>query len=299
FTPGVVTGFNIGVRELVAEGDKVLVQPPVYPPFYKVLEKNNRLANSNPLKYDGEKFVMDFEHLENNIDNTKLMMLCHHHNPVGRVWTKEELTRLGDICIENDITIISDEIHCDLTLKDVKHTPTASLSKELEQRTITLMAPSKTFNIAGLATSVAIIPNEELRKIYEDAIEAMKIDSTTIFGALALETAYNHGETWLEEVMDYIEDNIDYTIDYINKNIPEVKVDKPEGTYLLWLDFRNLKKTADEVNDALINIGRVALNDGRPYGEGGNGFFRLNIACPRSILRDGLGRIEKAVKSLM
>ena len=173
FIPGVVMGLNIGVRELVKEGENVLVQPPVYPPFFRVLDNNNRVANSNPLKHNGVKFVMDYEDLERRAPGTKLMMLCNPQNPVGRVWTKEELTRLGDICIKNDITIISDEIHCDFTLKGFKHTPMASISKELEQRTITLMAPSKTFNIAGLVTSVAIIPNEELRNIYQRAIEVL------------------------------------------------------------------------------------------------------------------------------
>ncbi|NMB08937.1 MAG: pyridoxal phosphate-dependent aminotransferase [Tissierellia bacterium] len=299
FTPGVVMGLNIGVRELVEEGEKVLVQSPVYPPFYRVVNNNKRIVNNVPLIHNGEKFVMDYENLEKKIDDdTKLMMLCSPHNPVGRVWTKEELIKLGDICINNNIIIISDEIHCDLTLKGHKHIPLASISKELEERTITLMAPSKTFNIAGLHTSVAIIPNENLRNKYSRAIEIMEIGNISIFGALALETAYNHGGQWLKEVMEYIESNIDFAIDYINKNIPEIKVHKPEGTYLLWLDFRSLNKSSDEISEALIKNGKVYLNDGRPYGPGGEGYFRLNIACPRAILEDGLNRIEKAVKSL-
>ncbi|HLS53004.1 MAG TPA: MalY/PatB family protein [Tissierellaceae bacterium] len=298
FTPGVVMGFNIGVRELVDKGDKVLVQPPVYPPFYRVLDNNGRVPLENPLKHDGERYVMDFEDLEEKAADSSLIMLCNPHNPVGRVWTREELDRLGQICVENDITIISDEIHCDFTLKGVEHTPMASLSKELEQQTITLMAPSKTFNIAGLTTSVAIIPNEELREKYTKALEVMEVGNPTIFGALALETAYKHGEEWLDEVMVYVEDNIDYAIQYIKENIPEIKVDRPDGTYLLWLDFRSLNKSNDEIEKALIEEGKVALNDGRPYGTGGDGFFRLNIGCPRSILKDGLQRIEKAVKGM-
>src|SRR5690625_1659926 len=298
FTPGVVMGFNIGVRELVDKGDKVLVQPPVYPPFYRVLDNNGRVPLENPLKHDGERYVMDFEDLEEKAADSSLIMLCNPHNPVCRVWTREELDRLGQICVENDITIISDEIHCDFTLKGVEHTPMASLSKELEQQTITLMAPSKTFNIAGLTTSVAIIPNEELREKYTKALEAMEVGNPTIFGALALETAYKHGEEWLDEVMVYVEDNIDYAIQYIKENIPEIKVDRPDGTYLLWLDFRSLNKSNDEIEKALIEEGKVALNDGRPYGTGGDGFFRLNIGCPRSILKDGLQRIEKAVKGM-
>lgn len=297
--PGVVMGLNIGVRELVGEGENVLVQSPVYPPFYRVVNNNKRVVNNVPLIHNGEKFVMDYENLERKIDgDTKLMMLCSPHNPVGRVWAEEELIKLGDICRKNDITIISDEIHCDLTLKGYKHIPLASLSKELEQRTITLMAPSKTFNIAGLNTSVAIIPNENLRYKYNRAIEIMEIGNISIFGALGLEVAYNHGGQWLKEVMEYIEDNINFATEYINKNISEIKVVRPEATYLLWLDFRALNKSPDEINDALIKVGKVFLNDGRPYGIGGEGFFRLNIACPRTILEDGLNRIEKVVKCL-
>jgi len=299
FTPGVVVGLNIAIRELVKEGEKVLVQPPVYPPFYRVLEKNGRIASHNPLTYNGEKFVIDYDGLESTIDKeTKMLMLCNPHNPVGRVWSKEELTKLGDICLKNDITIVSDEIHCDLTLKGYNHIPLASLSTELEQNTITLMAPSKTFNIAGLVTAIAIIPNTELRNIYTKAIEDMEIDNDSIFGTLGLEVSYNHGGQWLEEVMVYIEDNIDYAIDYIKKNIPEIKVDRPEGTYLLWLDFRSLKKSQKLINESLIKTGKILLSDGSSYGENGNGFFRLNIAYPRAMLRDGLKRIEKTIKNL-
>ena len=299
FTPGVVMGLNLGVRELVKEGEKVLIQSPVYPPFYRVIENNNRIVNLNPLKDTGEKFVMDYEDLEQKIDkDTKLMMICNPHNPVGRVWTREELIRLGDICIKNEIVIISDEIHSDFILKGHTHVPLASISKELEERTITLMAPSKTFNIAGLATSVAIIPNEELRHAYEKAIEVMEIGNTTIFGNVGFEAAYNHGEEWLDELLIYIEDNIDYAMEYINRNIPEIKVYRPDGTYLLWLNFRGLNKSPEEINEALIKIGKVGLNEGSPYGKEGEGFFRLNIGCARSILEEGLRRIEKAVKSL-
>lgn len=299
FTPGVVMGLNLGARELVDKGEKVLIQPPVYPPFYRVMENNKRLVNENPLVDNGERFVMDYEDLEKKIDkDTRLAMLCNPHNPVGRVWTREELKRFGDICIEKDLTIISDEIHGDFVYKGHKHIPLASISKELEDRTITLMAPSKTFNIAGLATAVAIIPNKELRATYEKAIETMEIGSTSVFGAVGFEAAYNHGEEWLDQLLVYLEDNIDYTLDFIKNEIPEIKAYKPDGTYLVWLDFRSLGRSADEISDALINTGKIGLNDGRPYGKGGEGFFRINIGCPRPILEEGLERIKKAVKSL-
>lgn len=299
FIPGVIPGISLGIRELTKEGEKVLIQPPVYPPFYEVINNNNRIVNKNPLKEYGEKFVIDYEDLKNKIDEkTKLMILCNPHNPVGRVWSKDELEKLEEILVKKDLTIICDEIHSDFILKGYKHISLATISKELEQRTITLMAPSKTFNIPGLATAFAIIPNNTIRQKYQQAIKALRIDSITVFGALGLETAYYKGEKWLEELIKYIEDNINYTLSYINNNISEIKAYRPEGTYLVWLDFRKLNKTADEIYTALIEIGKVALNDGRQYGEEGEGFFRLNVGCPRPTLEEGLSRIEKTVKSL-
>ncbi len=299
FTPGVIVGLNIAIKEIGEEGDNVLVQTPVYPPFFRVIENHKRELRVNPIKFDGEKFLIDFEDLEEKIDNrSKLMMLCNPHNPVGRAWTREELNRLGEICIKNDIKIISDEIHADLTLEGVKHTPIASISEELANRTITLLSPSKTFNIAGLFTSIAIVPNKELRETFKKSLEKMEIGHVSIFGSLALEAAYSEGGEWLNEALIYIEDNIDFAIEYIQKHIPQIKVSKPDATYLLWLDFRSLGKTADEVKEALLNVGKIILNDGRPYGQGGEGYFRLNIGCPRSRVEDGLKRIKKAVESL-
>ncbi len=299
FTPGVVAALNIGIKNGGKEGDNVLVQSPVYPPFYRIVENNKRKAKINPIKFNGEKFVMDFEDLESKIDSkTKTLMLCNPHNPLGRSWTREELIRLGEICIENDITIMSDEIHGDLTLKGIKHTPIASISTELANRTITFMSPSKSFNIAGLFTSLAIIPNKKLRDRFQQTIEEMEIGHVHLFGALGLERAYSQGEEWLKQVLLYIEDNIDFSIDYIEKNIPEIKVIKPEATYLLWLNFSGLKKDPEEINQALLDIGKIILNDGRPYGIGGEGYFRLNVGCPRTIVEEGLDRIKKTVASL-
>lgn len=299
FTPGVIVGLNIGIKEIGEEGDNVVVQTPVYPPFFRVVENYHRELRINPIKFDGEKFVMDFEDLEEKIDDkTKVMMLCNPHNPVGRAWTKDELTHVGEICTKNDMTIISDEIHADLTLRGTKHIPIASLSEELANRTITLMSPSKTFNIAGLFTSISIVPNKELREKFTSSLEKMEIGHVSIFGSIGLQAAYSKGETWLNEALLYMEDNIDFVIEYINKNIPEIKIVKPEATYLLWLDFRGLNKTPDEINESLLNVGKIILNDGRPYGEGGEGYFRLNVGCPRSIVEDGLDRIKKSIEAL-
>lgn len=298
FTPGVVNGLALANIALVGKGQKVIIQPPVYPPFYRVIENNGGIVSSNPLVYKDGKFVMNYDELESIIDpDSKLLMLCNPHNPVGRVWSKEELERVGSICLKNNIVIVSDEIHCDLSFKGNKYTPMASLSKELEQNTITLMSPSKTFNIAGVFTSVAIIPNEAIRNKVNKIIEKTEIDGVNIFGVLGFEEAYNNGGEWLEQAMEYIEANADYAVDFIRKNIPEIKLDKPEGTYLLWLNFKSLNKSNDEILSALINEGKVLLNDGRTFGNEGNGYFRLNIGCPRMVLEDGLNRIEKAVKS--
>lgn len=299
FTPGVIVGLNIAIKEIGEEGDNVVVQTPVYPPFFRVVENHKRELRVNPIKFDGEKFLIDFEDLEEKIDKkSKVIMLCNPHNPVGRAWSGEELNRLGEICIKNDMKIISDEIHADLTLEGVKHIPIASISEELANRTITLLSPSKTFNIAGLFTSIAIVPNKELRDVFTKSLEKMEIGHVSIFGSLALEAAYSKGEDWLNQALIYMEDNIDFAIDYIRKEIPQVKVSKPDATYLLWLDFRNLGKTADQVNQALLDVGKIILNDGRPYGQGGEGYFRLNIGSSRSRVEDGLERIKRAVESL-
>lgn len=299
FTPGVVMGLNIGVMKLTNPGDKVIIQTPVYPPFKNVIVNKDRIAIESSLIDDGNKYIMDIENIKNNIDEkTKLLMLCSPHNPVGRVWTKDELLEIGNLCMENNIPIISDEIHADFIFKDHKHHVLASLSEELEQNTVTLLAPSKTFNIAGLGTSVAIIPNEEIRNKYNEAIEYMGVGSSDVFGVVGLTKAYNYGQEWLEELLVYLEDNANFAVEYINKNIPEISVKKPDGTYLLWLDFGKIDKTADEINDCLINDAKIRLNDGRPYGKEADKFFRLNIGTQRSRLEEGLKRIKFAVDKL-
>lgn len=297
FIPGIVPGISVATRELTEEGDEVLIQPPVYHPFYRVAKNNNRTILENQLKYDGKRYTMDIEDLKKKItDKTKLAVLCSPHNPVGRVWRKEELEEFGKICVENDIIIVSDEIHSDLIYKEYSHIPMATVSEEIAMNTITLMAPSKTFNIPGLFASVAIIPNPEIREKYTKALELMEITHANTFSVAGFEAAYNHGKQWLEEALKYVEENADFTVKYINENIKGVKVYKPEGTYLLWLDFRELGKTQEEINDLLINKGKIMLNNGEMFGAGGEGFFRLNIGCPRATLEEGLKRIKKAVE---
>lgn len=299
FTPGVVSGLSISVNAFSKEGDKVIIQPPVYPPFYSVIENNNRIVEENSLKNNGNRYEIDITDLENKIDEkTKMVIICNPHNPVGRVWQREELETFGNLCIKNNIIMVSDDIHCDLAFKGHKYTPLASISDEFANNTITFMAPSKTFNIAGLFASVAIIPNEDLRKLYNGIIENIGIGHTNGLSIVGFEAAYKYGSSWFSEVLKYIEDNADFAVDYISKNIPEVKVYKPEGTFLMWLDFSSLGKTSEEIDKLLINKGKVQLNDGTTFGIGGEGFFRLNIGCPRKVLEDGLKRIRKAVQQV-
>lgn len=298
FTPGVVAGFNYGIKALTNKSQEVVIQPPVYPPFFNVVRNINRTVVENPLIFDNGRYTIDYSELDKKLKTSNLLLFCSPHNPVGRVWTENELERLKDIIIKNNAYIISDEIHCDLAYKDNKHTMIASLSEEIEQRSITLIAPSKTFNLAGLFTSVAIIPNEEIREDVSKIIDKISIDHMNIFGLLALETAYSKGHDWLNQLLDYIESNADYAVDYIENNIKDIRVKKPEGTFLLWLDCRKLGLNHDELHKHMIEEGKILLNDGFTFGTEGDGFLRLNIGCPRETLIEGLKRIEKAVKSL-
>ena len=298
FTPGVVAGFNIGIRALTKESEAVIIQPPVYPPFARVINSSNRKLVTNPLVNIDGKYRIDFDDLEEKIKTAKTLLFCSPHNPVGRVWNEEELNKVAKLAIENKAVIISDEIHSDLTFNGVKHTMIASLSKEMAMNSITLIAPSKTFNIAGLFTSVAIIPNDDIRERVNKEIELMEIDHVSIFGAVGLEAAYNHGAQWLEELKIYLEGNTDYVIEYIEKNIPKIKVNKPDGTYLLWLDCRELGLDQNALNDLMIKKGKVLLNDGSTFGIEGEGFLRLNIGCSRATVMEAMKRIEKAVNSI-
>lgn len=297
FVPGVVPGISVATNEFTDQGDEILIQPPVYHPFYRVAENNNRVIVENQLKYKDEKYEMDFEDMKERItEKTKMVVLCSPHNPVGRIWDKDELEEFGRICIDNDILIISDEIHNDLILKGNKHLPTAMVSDEIMMNTITFMAPSKTFNIPGLFASAAIIPNDDIRDKFNKRLEKWELTNANTFSVAGFIAAYNHGEEWLEEALDYIEDNIDFAVKYINENIDGVKVYKPEGTYLLWLDFNGTGKNPEELENLLLKKGKVMLNKGEMFGPGGEGFFRLNIGCPRSMLEEGLKRIKLAVE---
>jgi len=296
-SPGVVAALFMLVRALTEPGDRIILQPPVYRPFYYVASSNGCELLENPLYFDGHKYRMDLEQLRQTVDSrVKLLILCSPHNPVGRVWNREELLSLGQFCLEHEITIISDEIHSDLVFSGYKHTVLASLFKELEQNTVICNAPSKTFNIAGIPASNVIIANENLRSAYRRVLRGSGLALPNVFAVTAVETAYTYGEAWLKELLLYLEDNYRLASSYIAERIPEIKVAEPEGTYLLWLDCRGLGLNDKELDGFIKEKARLLLEPGPIFGTGGSGFQRMNIACPRSRLLEALQRLEKAVR---
>ena len=299
FSPAVITSISLLIQNLTQKNDKIMIQEPVYSPFHSIVESNERSLVISPLvKLDDGSYVMDYEDIEAKIKDVKVFILCNPHNPVGRVWTREELTRLGEICLKHNVLVISDEIHSDIILKNHKHTPFASISKEFSENTITCMAPTKTFNLAGLQSSFLVISNPYYYEVMDKAFSRLDIKRNNAFSLVATEAAYNYGEDWLYELIKYIEDNVDFAIDYIKNYMPQLKVKKPEGTYLLWVDFSNLNVDKEDLKNALINKGRIALSDGSSFGIGGDGYYRINLACPRSMVLEGLKRIEFAINSL-
>ncbi|WMM25200.1 MalY/PatB family protein [Tissierella sp. MB52-C2] len=300
FTPGVVPAVSYAIKALTDIGDSVIIQSPVYHPFKTTIESNGRNVVTNPLIYKDGTYYMDLEDLERKIDSkTKVLILCSPHNPVGRVWTKKELNELGEICLKNNIIIVSDEIHFDLIYKGNTHTVMADTSPEIRDNCIVCTSPSKTFNIAGLQVSNIIIPNQELREKYSMELEKDHIVRANVFGQEALIAAYNESEDWLDSLMEYLEENKNFFIDFIKTRIPQLKTIRPEGTYLLWVDCSGLNMKSDELNEFFVNKCKLALNSGEMFGEEGELFQRINIACPRAVLEEALMRIEKAVKEII
>ncbi|MBK1468983.1 MalY/PatB family protein [Parvimonas parva] len=298
--PGVVPGIANTILRNTKEGDAIIINTPVYPPFFNAIHLNNRIVVENKLIELEDKYIIDFEDFEKKIveNNVKLSILCSPHNPVGRVWTREELQRYGEICRKHNVLMISDEIHGDLILKDYKHIPIASMNEDFLYNTVTLTAPSKTFNVAGLVQSVAIIPNEELRTKFITGLVGYGIFHMASFATVGFTAAYMYGKEWFEECMEYIESNIDFAIDFINREIPKVKVKRPQASFLLWLDLRAFDIEHEQLHQKLINEGKLLLNSGMTYGENGKLFFRMNIACNRDMLTDGLNRLKKVIDSL-
>ena len=299
-SPGVVPAINTAVRAFVTPGDKVLVQTPVYYPFFSSITDHGAEIAGNPLLYENGRYTMDFEDLEEKTRDPRVTMaiLCSPHNPVGRVWTGQELRRFGEICLANDVLVISDELHCDLLFNGAIFTPFAPLSEQFAQNSVICTAPSKTFNLAGLRASNIIIPNARLRNTFQRTLDPSGLGSLNLFGIVALEAAYTHGEEWLEQLLAYIQGNFDYLQEFIAENIPQIKVVPLEGTYLVWVDCRELGLEPKALRHLMLHEARVYLDEGYIFGPGGEGFERINIACPRSIIVEALNRIEKAINNL-
>jgi cystathionine beta-lyase len=292
YTPGVVTAINILLKILTKENDKVLVQTPVYHSFFKVLKENKCDIIQSELIKKNNRYEIHFEDFENKIaSGVKVFILCNPHNPIGRVWTCEELERLVEICESYGIYIISDEIHADLIFKGYKHNTLLNVAPYYKDKIITCTAPSKTFNIAGLYISNIIIANNELRKQYTDLFYA----KPNVLGAHALIAAYTKVEEWLEEMLAYIENNYNYVVNYINENIPKIKVTKQEGTFLTWLDCRELNLDDEQLLRFFIDKAKVICSQGLEFGNGGSGYMRMNIACPLDTLKEALDRIKLAI----
>jgi cystathionine beta-lyase len=300
YAPGVVPALAAAILAFTQPGEGILVQPPVYYPFFSAIRGRGRTVVENPLVFKNGRFEMDFEDLEKKLDNSsvKLVFLCSPHNPAGRVWSREELERFGALCAARGVVVVSDEIHCDILYGGAKHTPLATVSDAMRENSITTVAPSKTFNIAGLATSAAIIPSRRLRDNYQSVIDFLHIDGGNVFGTIALEAAYDRGDAWLDALLEYLEGNLDFVETFLGEHMPFVSLIRPEGTYVPLLDCRSLGLSGPELEKLLVEKGKIALDGGHWFGTGGEGFVRLNIATPRALLKDGMERIEKAVKEI-
>ena len=297
FSPGVVPALWHIVRTFCSPGEKVILQSPVYYPFYKVIEDNGCQVINNRLINNGGRYEMNFDELEKQAadGSVRMMILCSPHNPVGRVWTKEELRRVSEICFANDVLLVSDEIHSDLVFRPNVHTPAASLSEELMMNTITCMAPSKTFNLAGVQVSDVIVPDRRLRRKLAGSLKSAGV-MPNVFGLAAQTAAYNEGEEWLEQLLEYLAGNLDFMENFITSELPEVKFRRPEGTYLAWLDFSGYGFTTEELQNRMKNKAGVALDDGYIFGDGGEPCQRINFACPRSVLIKAMERLRKGVE---
>jgi len=299
FSPGIVPAVNIAVMAYTQPGDKVIVQPPVYFPFFSAVQDNGRQLVYNQLNLENGRYAMDFDDLENKIDHrTRMIVISNPHNPGGSVWTKEELTRLGEICIKNNVLLISDEIHSDLVISPLQHTVAANISENIAKVTISMMAPSKTFNLAGMATSSVIISNPQLRSAFQVMLDRVHVGMGNLFGMVASEAAYTHGKDWLDQMLKYVKGNLDFLEDYLKSYIPQVGMIRPEATYLVWLDFRELGLNKEELKKFILKKAKLGLNDGPVFGPGGEGFQRMNVACPRSIVVEAMERLKRAVDGL-
>lgn len=294
FTPGVVPALNIAVLALTQAGDKIIVQPPVYFPFFTAVKDHGRELVYNQLKLEQGQYSMDFDLLEQQAKDAKMLLLSNPHNPVGRAWTRSELEKLADICLRNNVLVLSDEIHNDLVLPPHRHQVFAALSDEAANISLTAHAASKTFNIAGLASSTMIISNPAIRAPFEKLLKALHVDMGNLFGFAATKAAFTHGDQWLEQLIAYIDNNIAYTKSFLEKHLPRIYMHQPEATYMIWLDFSAYGFADEELSRILEEKAGLGLSPGHVFGPGGSGFMRLNVACPFSQLQTALEKMRMA-----
>lgn len=300
FLPGIVPGLSFAVQSLTNVGDEIIVQPPVYYPFFNVIQNNHRTLVYNPLKEEDAKFVMDFDDLEKRFTpKTKLFILCNPHNPGGRVWTKSELQQFAGICEKHQVTIISDEIHADMVLPgNIVHTPLATVSEWAQNNTVTFMAPTKVFNMPGLISSGYIIPNAELRHKFAEFLEASEMNAGNIFAYIGAVAAYEKGEAWRVEMLDYVQKNIEFVAEYLKNNIPQIVAMIPEASFLVWLNCKELGMETDELHKFFSFKAGLGLNKGTVFGPGGEYHLRLNVATSRITLVKAMEQLKNAVSGL-
>ena len=294
FVGGIVPAISFALQCFTKIGDKVMIQPPVYHPYHHVTHDLERTLVMNPLKLVNGQFEVDFADFEEKVKNCKIFLLCNPHNPGGRVWSKDELVRMCEICAKYNVLVISDEIHCDMALKGYKHIPFASCCDKAKDICITFMAASKTFNIAGLKSSYHIIQNEDIRKQYHEFLRKSELDTAHVFATGPVATAYEQGEEWVEQMLEYVEANIDFMEQYLKKNMPKMGMIRPQASFLVFLDARGLGLPHDELVKFFIREAKVGMNDGAMFGEEGSGYMRMNLGCPRSILEKALNQIKVA-----
>lgn len=296
-TPGVVFSVATAVRALTNPGDRVIIQPPVYYPFREVIISNKRKVIRNPLVYKNGKYFIDYKDFEEKIitNKVKMFILCSPHNPVGRVWTKSELTRIGEICLKHKVIVVSDEIHCDFIYKGFKHTVFPSINKNFLNHTVLCTAPSKSFNLAGLQVSNIFIANKTMREKYKAQMKKQGNNQINTMGLAACTAAYSKGARWMDELNEYLQNNLNFVREFINKNLPGVKLVETEGTYLIWLDFTSFKLSEKNLDDLILNKAKIWVDNGNMFGREGNGFIRINIACPLATVKTAMGRIKRAL----
>ena len=298
FVPGVVPALAMAVQSFTERGEKVMIQQPVYNPFAQVVRNNHRELVNCPLDLKDWQYHINFEVFEEKIKGCKLFLFCHPQNPGGRVWTREELQKVAAICAQNNVIIVADEIHADLTLPPYQHIPFATVSEEAAQNSVVFASPSKAFNMAGLATSYAVIANPTLRRRFESYVEGNELAAGNVFAFNTVVAAYNKGEEWLQQMLNYVQGNVDEVIHYIEKYIPQLKVIVPQASYLVFIDFSALQLSQKEIVALCTDKAHLALNDGAIYGEEGKGYMRINLACPRSVVKQALIQLKEAVRSI-